>query len=857
MADESSPTALAAVKPMGVPHRLKMTEVMNDSQWHTLLAIMDTIIPSIQKESQAPRKKSLSVAYISDKRYNAAIEHLRKNTVLLEASSQEQVESVLAEKPSDDLAFRQQLQGMLLSLPQQTKNQLLMVLTVLRYVTCISRLSKTDWLILCSTQGVTLPLTGTWTPFTRLPLEGRTRVLQGWSRSIIPDIRGLFRQMNTLAKVIYTATNPRFLAISGYPHTPVGWSPHPTYPFQFIQFPEAPASSSSSSQAKGKPQKPAPPIEIEYDIVIVGSGCGAGVCAKILSEAGYRVVVVEKGYHFDARSFPMAQGPSFFWLLDGAGAVNSDDNAILIVSGANLGGGGTINWSASLQPQGFVRKEWSDKFGLTFFATQAFQDCCDRVCAQMGVHEAFTPNHGNQALLDGARKLGWAAKKVPQNTGGCEHADGQCALGCASGEKKGPVNGWFPDAARAGCQFIEGFKVERVLFDEKKGKKKAIGVEGTWTSRGPGGALEGPDEDKIVRKVIIRSKRVVVSGGTMWSPIILKNSGLKVRSSPNPTRAHTHTRRGLHPKRLDALTNHRHAQNPQIGRNLHLHPVNVVTAVFKEDVRPWEGGILTAVVNSFEDLDGQGHGVKLEATCMVPCYASQFLNWDAGVDFKLRALKLRHMNSYIAIVRDRDAGAVYPDPHTGVPRVAYTPSAFDRRHAMVGNVALAKILYLQGAVEIHVSLPGFRPFIRDPEDEALLSSSFSSSSPTSSPTSSSPPPPAAADDDLLTSVHAAGVADPRFQAWLRALQAHGNPTPLTPFTSAHQMGTCRMSTDPRRGVVDPRGRVWGAEGLYVADASVFPSASGVNPMVTNMAVADWVARNVDGDLRGEGGRGRL
>lgn len=282
----------------------------------------------------------------------------------------------------------------------------------------------------------------------------------------------------------------------------------------------------------------------------------------------------------------------------------------------------------------------------------------------------------------------------------------------------------------------------------------------------------------------------------------------------------------------------------------------MVTACFKEDVRPWEGGILTTVVNSFEDLDGQGHGVKLEATCMVPCYGSQFLNWDSGVDFKLLALKYRHMNSYISIVRDRDTGSIYPDPHTGVPRVVYTPSAFDRRHAMIGNIALAKILYLQGALEIHVSLPGFRPFLRDPADEAMYSSSADASSSSSTSSKGAHAADNNKDDDLLRSVQDAGIADPRFQAWLQAMEAHGNKTPLTPFTSAHQMGTCRMSTSERTGVVDPRGRVWGTEGLYVADASVFPSASGVNPMVTNMAISDWIARNVDVDMRGAAGQER-
>jgi choline dehydrogenase-like flavoprotein len=46
-----------------------------------------------------------------------------------------------------------------------------------------------------------------------------------------------------------------------------------------------------------------------------------------------------------------------------------------------------------------------------------------------------------------------------------------------------------------------------------------------------------------------------------------------------------------------------------------------------------------------------------------------------------------------------------------------------------------------------------------------------------------------------------------------------------------------MHADPTFGVVDARGRVHGVEGLVVADASVFPLSSGVNPMLTIMALA--------------------
>ena len=63
----------------------------------------------------------------------------------------------------------------------------------------------------------------------------------------------------------------------------------------------------------------------------------------------------------------------------------------------------------------------------------------------------------------------------------------------------------------------------------------------------------------------------------------------------------------------------------------------------------------------------------------------------------------------------------------------------------------------------------------------------------------------------------------------------------TPFdriiaVASHPMGTCRMSVEPDEGVVDPDGRVHGLDNLFVADASVFPTALGVNPQVTVMAI---------------------
>jgi choline dehydrogenase-like flavoprotein len=51
-----------------------------------------------------------------------------------------------------------------------------------------------------------------------------------------------------------------------------------------------------------------------------------------------------------------------------------------------------------------------------------------------------------------------------------------------------------------------------------------------------------------------------------------------------------------------------------------------------------------------------------------------------------------------------------------------------------------------------------------------------------------------------------------------------------------------MGADRRTAVCDGGGEVFGVRGLFIADASAFPASSGVNPMVTIMALAHHTAQ---------------
>jgi choline dehydrogenase-like flavoprotein len=61
---------------------------------------------------------------------------------------------------------------------------------------------------------------------------------------------------------------------------------------------------------------------------------------------------------------------------------------------------------------------------------------------------------------------------------------------------------------------------------------------------------------------------------------------------------------------------------------------------------------------------------------------------------------------------------------------------------------------------------------------------------------------------------------------------------------SHLFGTTRMSIEPSQGVVGPDFTVHGTRNFYVADSSVFPTNTGVNPQHTVMAVAMHAAKKI-------------
>ena len=225
---------------------------------------------------------------------------------------------------------------------------------------------------------------------------------------------------------------------------------------------------------------------------------------------------------------------------------------------------------------------------------------------------------------------------------------------------------------------------------------------------------------------------------------------------------------------------------PQVGRNLHIHPACWVGARYEEEVRGWEG-----VMQSFYVDEWEPQGILLEATFTPLAFGGAWL-LGAGRTHQEAMLDFAHVGSIGVHLSDRSAGRVGLGAE-GSLRASYRLTREDAGRLVHGIARAAEIHFAAGATEVYPNIG--RAAVLRPGDLAAFEST-------------------------------------RFKPSELRLEAF------------HPMGTARIAADPGEGVCAADGSVNGTRDLYVADASLFPTSVGVNPMMTVIAFAKKVARGV-------------
>ena len=96
------------------------------------------------------------------------------------------------------------------------------------------------------------------------------------------------------------------------------------------------------------------PIRESADVCIIGSGCGGGASAKVLAEAGKKVIVLEEGGYFTSSGFDMTEETAYQNLYRQRAGQATDDLAVTVLQGRCVGGSSAVNWTTSLRTPDFV-----------------------------------------------------------------------------------------------------------------------------------------------------------------------------------------------------------------------------------------------------------------------------------------------------------------------------------------------------------------------------------------------------------------------------------------------------------------------------------------------------------------------
>jgi choline dehydrogenase-like flavoprotein len=227
----------------------------------------------------------------------------------------------------------------------------------------------------------------------------------------------------------------------------------------------------------------------------------------------------------------------------------------------------------------------------------------------------------------------------------------------------------------------------------------------------------------------------------------------------------------------------------QAGRHLHLHPVSLSVGLYDEDLGGiWSGVPQSILGDAFAEVEGP-YGFRIECPQGYPGILAASFPWWGSRSHRERMSEARRVAPFIAIVRDRGEGRITVD-RDGEPNIDYACGELERRLLTRAMVECARIHMAAGARGVF--------------------------------TLHTPP-----------LVHEGGPIEP----FLDDIRKRGVVSNRVTLFSAHQMSSCRIGATAADSVADPDGRVRGTIGLYVTDASAFPSAAGVNPMLTVMALA--------------------
>lgn len=226
--------------------------------------------------------------------------------------------------------------------------------------------------------------------------------------------------------------------------------------------------------------------------------------------------------------------------------------------------------------------------------------------------------------------------------------------------------------------------------------------------------------------------------------------------------------------------------NPSLGRGVTLHPALRISALFDDELRGWDGALQSVYSHHFAS-----EGIALTGVYVPPNLLAAALP-GVGKTHREYVEKIPHLGVFGAMIHDEGGGTIRRHPlGAREPLISYRMAPHNLRQLKRSITLLCELAFAAGAREVYPPIFGLPPI--------------------------------------------------RSVAEARRLESTPLDARRIECIASHPLGSARMANEPRRGMVSPRGEVFGVSGLYVADGSVLPTSIGVNSQVPIMAMATKIA----------------
>jgi choline dehydrogenase-like flavoprotein len=396
-------------------------------------------------------------------------------------------------------------------------------------------------------------------------------------------------------------------------------------------------------------------VKESADVCIVGSGCGGGASAKILSEAGKKVFVLEEGGHYTSADFDGTEETAYQKLYQRRAGQATDDLSVTVLQGRCVGGSSTVNWMTSLRTPEFTLLDWKSRFGVEGLGPADLEPYFARIEKYLNVQVEPEKNHNpnNRIILDGAGALGYRTKLNGRNAGNCVKA-GACGLGCPFDAKRSVDVTYVPEAVKAGATILADCRAEKI---EIHGRMKTVT-----------GKILDPETRTPRLDVSIEAPVVIVSASAINSPVLLLKSGLANSSN-------------------------------ELGKNLTFHLTTAVAGTYERVIYP-AGGIPQSVFcDEFLNKNGDNGGFWIEAVPVYPALAALAFP-GFGAFHRENMANYRHVGASISLVKEIDSSGRVKANKYGRATIRYELGPKDLEYVKQGIAAAARIHFAAGATKV-------------------------------------------------------------------------------------------------------------------------------------------------------------